>query len=166
MTPPPALPAQRVRWRLATLFGVAGALATLALFPYLVAMMPAKLAATHLPLAVIAALQAVQAGVLCGVLGWIGLRLGEPLELDAPWLRAWVARRPFDPRWRAHWFAAALLGVAAALLVIALMRVAPLAEATSTTPPAGWAWRGLLASFYGGIVEEIECRLFLMTLIA
>ena len=28
---------------------------------------------------------------------------------------------------------------------------------------AGWAWRGLLASFYGGIVEEVQSRLLLVS---
>jgi hypothetical protein len=36
--------------KLALLFGVAGILATLALMPYLVAIMPLKLAATRVPL--------------------------------------------------------------------------------------------------------------------
>lgn len=166
MTPPPALPLQRVRWRLATLFGVVGALASLALFPYLAAMMPAQLAAAPLPLPALAALQALRDGILCGVLGWIGLRLGEPMQLDAPWLRAWMARQPRDPRWRAHWATAALLGVGAALLVLGLLQLAPSGHAPAATSASGWAWRGLLASFYGGAVEEIECRLFLMTLIA
>ena len=30
---------------------------------------------------------------------------------------------------------------------------------------AGWAWRGLLASLYGGIVEEVEYRLLLVSLL-
>lgn len=166
MTPPPALPSQRVRWRLATLFGVAGALATLALFPYLAALMPAKLAAIPLPLPALAALQALQAGILCGVLGWIGLRLGEAIRLDAPWLRAWLARQPRDPRWQAHWAAAALLGIGTALLVLGLLQLSSFDHAPTVTSARGWAWRGLLASFYGGVVEEIICRLFLLTLIA
>lgn len=166
MTPPPSLPSQRVRWRLATLFGIAGVLATLALFPYLAATMPTKLATAPVPLPALAALLALQAGVLCGVLGWIGLWLGEAVSLDAPWLRAWVSRQPRDPRWRAHWATAALIGIGAALLVLGLLQLTAAGHAASATSAHGWAWRGLLASFYGGAVEEIECRLFLMTLIA
>ena len=43
------------------------------------------------------AAQALQAGVLCWLLGWLGLFLGARHGLDAPWLRAWVYRRPRDP---------------------------------------------------------------------
>ncbi|MGP1667480.1 MAG: CPBP family glutamic-type intramembrane protease [Rhodanobacter sp.] len=29
-----------------------------------------------------------------------------------------------------------------------------------------WRWRGVLASFYGGVVEEIPCRLLLVSAFA
>jgi membrane protease YdiL (CAAX protease family) len=69
-----------------------------------------------------------------------------------------------------------LIGVVAALLIVGLelalfqpMLVQEFGEAAdalvlSGTQPA--AWKGFLASFYGGIVEEILLRLFLMSLLA
>lgn len=164
MTPPPVLPVQRTNLRLALLFAIAALLATLALFPYLLAMMPAHLAALKLPLPWVIALQSVQAAVLCGVLGWIGLTLGMRHGLDAPWLRAWLEHRAVEPRWRARWGYALALGALSALLVLALMHLAASAHPAPHTTPTGWAWRGLLASFYGGVVEEVECRLFLVGL--
>ena len=90
--------------KLALLFGVAGILATLALMPYLVVMMPLKLAATRVPLWVLLPAQALQAGVLCWALGWLGLFLGARFGLDAPWLRAWVYHQPRrDPSRQARW---------------------------------------------------------------
>jgi len=143
--------------KLAVLLGIAGALATLALMPYLLALVPVQLAALHWPLPAIALTQMGATGVLCWLLGWAGLRLGAPYGLDAPWLRAWVYRQPRDPARRGRWGLAALLGVLAALGVIGLSLLGPQPARTETTIAA---WRGVLALCYGGIVEEVLCRLF------
>lgn len=159
---PPVPAARRPHLKLAVLLGAAGMLATLAAMPYLLALLPQKFAALPLPLPVIALAQAVQAGVLCWLLGWLGLSLGAPYGLDAPWLRAWVYRRPRDPARRSRWWLAALLGVLAALLVVGLSALGPQPHAGHAGAALS-AWRGALASFYGGIVEEVECRLLLVS---
>jgi hypothetical protein len=60
--------------------------------------------------------------------------------------------------------AGALVGMSSALLVAAISLLSPHAAAATSTAPIDWAWRGALASFYGGVVEEVECRLFLVSL--
>ena len=161
---PPDLPVRGPHLKLALLLGIAGSLATLALSPYLVALMPLKFAASPVPLWILLPAQALQAGVLCWLLGWLGLLLGARHGLDAPWLRAWVYRLPRDPARRAHWWLAALLGALAALLVIGIQRVGSPWHTVGSGAALGVAWRGALASFYGGIVEETECRLLLVSL--
>ncbi|WEN14427.1 CPBP family intramembrane metalloprotease [Rhodanobacter sp. AS-Z3] len=162
---PPELPVRGPHLKLALLLGVAGALAALALSPYLLAVMPLKFALLPMPLWVALGAQAVQAGLLCWLLGWLGLFLGAHHQLDAPWLRAWVYRQPrpsFRPQ---RWWLAALLGVLVALLIISIDLIASHGPTgTSAHASFGAAWRGGLASFYGGIVEETECRLFLVSL--
>lgn len=162
--PPPALPVQGPHLKLAVLLGVAGLLATMALWPYLLALMPQKFAALPVPLPVVMAAQTAQAGVLCWLLAWLGLTLGAPYGLDAPWLRSWIYRRPRDPGRSARWGLAMLLGALAALLVTGLSLLGPTLPAEHATTSVGWAWRGALASFYGGIAEEIQCRLLLVSL--
>lgn len=162
---PPPLPVRGPHLRIALLLGIAGMLATLALFPYLLALMPQKFAVLPLPLPLVVAAQVVQAGVLCWLLGWLGLTLGAPHGLDAPWLRAWVYRRPHDPNRCARWGLAVLLGVLVAVLVAGLSVLGPSLSPPRDTTPAGWAWRGALASFYGGVVEETELRLLLVSLL-
>jgi hypothetical protein len=54
--------------------------------------------------------------------------------------------------------------MSSALLVAAISLLSPHAAAATSTAPIDWAWRGALASFYGGVVEEVECRLFLVSL--
>jgi hypothetical protein len=149
--------------KLALLLGMAGMLVTLGLMPYLMALMPQKFAHLPVSLPVVIAGQTVQAGLLCWLAAWLGLYLGAPYGLDAPWLRAWIERRPAPPRSR--WGLAILLGVIAGLLVAGLS----LLGAHEATPHGGHtfasAWRGFLASFYGGIVEEVECRLLLISVV-
>ena len=119
--------------KLAALFGIAGALATLALMPYLLALVPTQLAALHWPQPALVLTQVGATGVLCWLLGWAGLRLGAPYGLDAPWLRAWVYRQPHDPARRSRWSLAALLGVLAALGVSGLSLLGPQPAHTETT---------------------------------
>lgn len=158
----PALPATGApRLKLAAVLGVAAAIATLALFPYLIVLMP-RLTRLPIPVPLLAILQSLQAGLLNGVLAWLGLWLGERYGLSAPWLRAWIYREA-PPQARGKWLMAVWLGVASAIAVLALNwhgRVhAPAAQLLDQ------AWRGALASFYGGIAEETLCRLFLMSLL-
>lgn len=161
---PPGTPVRGPHLKLALLLGAAGILAALALSPYLMALMPLKFAALPMPLWAALAAQALQAGVLCWLLGWLGLFLGARHGLDAPWLRAWVYRRPRDPARRARWWLAALLGVLAALLVIGIQRAGSPWHGIDPGAALDSAWRGALASLYGGIVEETECRLLLVSL--
>lgn len=164
-TRPPVLPVHGPHLKLALLLGAAGMLATLALWPYLLVLMPETFAKLPVPLYVVVVAQTLQAGVLCWLLGWLGLFLGAPHGLDAPWLRAWIYRRERDPARRSHWWMAAALGTASAMLVTVLSTLGPALSADHAATATGWAWRGLLASFYGGIVEEVECRLLLVSLI-
>lgn len=161
----PAVPAlSRPRLKLAIVLGVASSAAALALFPYLVAAMPRLIARVPMRLPALMALQAVQSATLGTVLGWLGLWLGERHGLGAPWLRAWIYREPSPPR-PGKWLAAALLGAVAGLIVVAATLHDPGTAQASTVTSLDLAWRGALASFYGGIAEEIQCRLFMMSLL-
>ena len=141
--------------------------------PYVTAVTGAPLRLRGLPLVIAVPLAGVQSMVLVFVLAWAGLRLGAPVGLDAPFLRAWTERRALvQPP---HWARAALAGVAAGVAIVALDAwlfnrllspgtVAAMRAAAQSHHAA--RWQGALASFYGGIVEEVELRLFLMSALA
>jgi hypothetical protein len=165
----PARP--RAPWKpdcaLAAVLAACAALATFALFPYLFDTMPGLRAKIHAPMAVFIATQCAQAAVLVGVLALLGLRMAPRARLELPWLRALLARRavPTFP-----WRLAVGAGLAAgALVIVASLLIDPHLPAPlhpgAATAAATSAWHGLLASFYGGIVEEVELRLFAMTLL-
>lgn len=154
--------------KLAGLLGLLGALATAALFPYLLLVIPEALAKLDIPLWIAIPVQATQAGLLLTLLSLCGLRMGHRVGLGVPWLRAKLfggnsARQP--------WMPALLLGMSAGLMILALDPLfAPHMPATirPQAPTAGHAsaLAGFLASFYGGIAEELQLRLFAMTLLA
>lgn len=163
---PDESPPLREDLKLALAWGSLGALATAAVFPYLLEIMPAALAKTRLPLPLLVLVQSMQAGLLLTVLSLIGLRLGHRVNLGSPWLRALITRRALP---KFPWLLAISCGLAAGLAVIGLsLLIDPYLPATlhaNATMPGASALNGFLASFYGGIGEELQLRLFLMTLI-
>lgn len=155
--------------RLAVVLGLAGTAAVLLVFPYIFAFMPGLLAdlrAASIPPAAMIAAQVAQTAVLLPLLAWIGLRLGHPLGLDAPWLRAKVYGGPARLD-RSSLKLAVVLGLAAGVVILAVDAVLKphLPPPLSPTPPQVERWRGFLGSFYGGVTEELYVRLFLMSLI-
>jgi len=154
--------------RLTVFWTVLGALATLAVLPYSLELNPDLLAQTPLPLPALALLQVLQSGIMLLIGSYVGLRLGASIGLDSPIARAIVYRRP-RPRLSPRTIAAAIAtGCASGLVVIGLdLLFQPhLPPFTSGQAPNIARWKGLLASFYGAITEELLVRLFLMTLIA
>ncbi len=163
-----ASPPQR---RIAVVLGIAGTIATALLFPYVLALQPGSLAsasaAMHVPAWAVVVAQSLQNGVLCFLLAWAGLKLGAPLGLGAPWLGAMLygRARPASSAWQQ----AALLGAGAGLLVLGAITLfgAPIEDPSKKLHASlGFALRGLLAAPYGGIVEEVQLRVFAMGLIA
>lgn len=165
-----ARPTLQVDAKVAAVWGLLCGLAAIAVLPYLMALMPGKFAQVGLPIPLLAALQGVQATVLLGLMAFAGLRMGRRVDLGSPWLQSWLGhgrtgtRRPLDA------LHAIALGVGAALLVVALSLLLdpllprmlhPPAQSPATTS----ALNGLLASLYGGIAEEVQLRLFVMTLL-
>lgn len=160
-----ALPDAPRHWRVAALLGLAAAASVPLLMPYLLALMPQLRAQVALPLPLFVAAQTAQVGVLLFVAAWFGLRVGYRFGLDAPVMRRLTSDRQHARRAGAWAFAIAL-GIGVAIVSIslgaALHAVAPATAARHAAPPA-W-WQGLLASFYGGITEEVLSRLFLVSL--
>src|SRR5438045_2998327 len=166
MTRDSATPRRYADFRCALVLGLAGALSVLAVLPYALALLPPETLAKIPPKPVLYAAQTLQGAVMFTLMAWAGLTVGRRIGLGAPWLASVVAGapRPADP------FPARLVGLAAigACLLVLLMQSA--AQAWLPPAPAGVPTpspaQGFLASFYGGIGEELQLRLFLMTLLA
>ena len=122
------------------------------------------------------ALATLQSAMMFGLAIGIGLLLANSIGLGLPILEAALRREPTGKAIRDMLPISILLGVAAGLLIIVLesfvfqpamaAALGDKADALAVAATQAGPWRGFLASFYGGINEEILLRLFFMTLLA
>lgn len=152
--------------RLTIFWTVLGVLGTLAVMPYLFELTPALLTQIPVPLPQFLLLQAIQSAILLSICTYVGLRLGSSVGLDSPLARAFVNGHQVNVVTNKV-VIAAIGGLLVGGLIIALdMLWQPfLPTPHQASLPEVTTWKSLLASFYGGITEELLNRLFLMTLI-
>ena len=105
----------------------------------------------------------------------IGLYAAARIGLGLPFLEGWLQKQPVRDRFPGIARQSILSGVVAALVIIALATLVfgPFLQAELSAtgivipeerrPPG---WQGFLASFYRGITEEVQMRLFVMSLLA
>jgi len=158
-------------WREFLILWAAGVWGVIAVLPYtltLQAPLIEQMPTLPMPLAVVIVVQIVQNAVLVAIAVGLGLLLATRIGLGAPLLEARLAGEAVGQRLRALLVPSVLAGAAAGIAIIVLDLLVfasgmPAATLTGEHPPA---WQGFLASFYGGITEELLMRLFLMSLLA
>lgn len=163
-------------WRLFFLLWIASVIGIILVLPYGLAMIPASLSSRLPPLHVLVPLQVAQGAIFLGLLTLAGLFFANRIGLSAPILEAWIEGQGIRTRLNSIFVPSVLIGVLGTLLILALelavfqpaIRHQNPTSASALSlwiqPPA--AWKGLLASFYGGIDEEIQLRLFALSLLA
>jgi hypothetical protein len=158
------------RWRTFGVLLVASLGGVLAVIPYQFALAPPRLPEGSPPLAVLVLLSLAQSAVLMSLAIAAGLWLGPRVGLGAPDLRDLLLQLPGAwTRISRRLGVAAVSGALAGVLVLALeiavfaprLPIDIGAERGGAISP----WLGFLASFYGGIDEEVLLRLGLMTLL-
>jgi hypothetical protein len=156
-------------WKVWLLIWGLGALGALAVIPYLMDALgePIRQAAEKSGLSVTAVLaaQTAQGIVLLGICSRIGIWAARRSGLTLPIFDALASRRPVPWHGRAAAIStmAGLFGGAIVVLLDVFVFAPAQQVALAGSTPA--AWEGLLASFYGGISEEIFLRLFLLSLL-
>jgi membrane protease YdiL (CAAX protease family) len=128
----------------------------MAVIPYAMALSPGLPARLHVPLPVFLAMQFVQALMLFTLLSWAGLRLAHAIGLASSTPGRVTGLKNTI-------FIGCLTGFV--LLVLGKLSESLMPAATAGAVPDIALWKRLLASFYGGIAEELICRLFLMSLL-
>jgi hypothetical protein len=176
MSDEPPLPAPF--WRLATTLWLASLAGAVLVLPYVLTLQQAAVSAavarTHMSGAQLLLISTAQTAVLLLIAVFAGLWASRRLGLAIPLVSAWLTRQPLprDAGRTLLWAFAIGLAVGAILilldsLVFAHMpSVAGLVKSTPGSDARPSAWQGLLASFYGGIDEEILLRLGLMSVLA
>jgi membrane protease YdiL (CAAX protease family) len=168
-----------LNWRILIILVVAILVSVILVTPYSLSLQANTLATAKLPLplALLLPIQWLETTVLYGIVAAIGLFIAGRIGLGLPFLESWLAGKPDWARVRKFVVPAILAGVLASVAIIALDAgvFAPRLsaelgqsglqgqQASALTPPV---WAGFLASFYGGITEEILLRLFMLSLFA
>jgi hypothetical protein len=146
--------------------------------PYILSLKADSLKTTHLPmpLEILLPLELFVVTFVLGIFAAIGLSVAGRFGLGLPLLESWLTGKPGWNLLRKFILPAIITGliIGVAILLFTQYVFTPKLEAVSKqlglnipslfnlTPPA---WQGFLASFYGGIVEEILMRLFVLSLL-
>jgi len=121
-----------------------------------------------IPLPLLVLIGVAQNLLLLGVVIGTGLLLGKKIGLGAPLLERWLYHEESPVRAADSFKASAPVGIAVGVIVtLIILSVAPhmpgLPFVRAAQAPI---WKRVLACFYGGLVEEILTRLFLLSLFA
>lgn len=170
---PTPVPGKPPFFRQAAVLWTAGVIGTVAVTPYLTELLSEEFAKaevkTGLGLVALTGIFILQTAVLLGVTVGVGLWAARKVGLRAPVSEALVQHQPVGPVVKQFAILSVVVGTATGFVVILLdlLVFQPLlkgAELPKLTEPA--LWKGALASLYGGIVEELLCRLFLLSVLA
>lgn len=165
-------------WKVFFIVWIAAVFGVIAITPYSLTLQSGTLQNVNLPipLPLLLVIQIAQNAVMFGVLTALGLFFANRIGLGLPILEARLNGESVGDKVRAILPLSIGVGVVASLLIIglelvlfqpALLReVGDLANNLSGETAKPPAWQGFLASFYGGITEEVLLRLFVMSLIA
>jgi membrane protease YdiL (CAAX protease family) len=165
-----------INWKVFFILWIASILSIVAILPYSLSLQSGLLQNLELPipLSVAITIQVLQSAVMFGVLIFAGMFFASRSGLGTPILDAVTRSERVADRVRTILPLSIILGVIGTLVILTLeffyFQPAMLKEIgetannlnLQTSQPA--AWKGLLASFYGGIAEEILLRLFVMSL--
>jgi hypothetical protein len=173
---PSGLARRSYDWRLLGILVAAILVSVILVTPYALAIQAntLKTAKLPLPLPLLVPIQWVGTTVLYGIIAAIGLAVAGRIGLGLPFLESWLAGKPDWAHLRKFVWPAVIAGALGGIAVVVLekgmfaprllaeFRQLGLKEPHIAVP----AWAGLLASFYGGITEEILLRLFVLSLLA
>jgi len=164
-------------WKIFFILLAASIVGVLAVIPYSLAVQGSKLSELNLPIPtwLLISLQVLQNAVMFAVVIAIGLLAANRVGLGLPVLEARLQGESVGQKIKIFLLPSILLGIIGSVLVILLdtlffspLLMAELGEKAASLnqdalQPA--AWKGFLASFYGGINEEILLRLGLMSIL-
>ncbi len=167
-----------INWKVFVILLTAAIIATLSVLPYAMEVQSSAIDLTKLgiPLPALIAIQTVQNAIILAIAIFAGLFFAGRVGLTTPILDSVTRGESVADKVRAILPLSILLGIVSTLVVLGLeffyFQPAMMKELGDTAntlnlqtgQPA--AWKGLLASFYGGIAEEIQLRLFVMSLLA
>ena len=150
-----------INWKMFFILLIACIISSLLVIPYSLALVSSEVKVT--PINIL--LSAVQNLVLFSAVIFFGLFLSQKAGMGMPILQGVLEGKNQSKALKSLTLPSIGLGIAAGLLIVLLSipfnRLIP--EFQNMSQPIS-PWKALLASFYGGIAEEVLLRLFLVSL--
>lgn len=165
----PTSTAKPFPWRVFWILFAGGMLAIVAIIPLAIEMVNSMLPAMEppaVPFPILAVIGAVQNLALLALMIWGGLKLSRKLGLGTPLIESALSGKPANVREAlvpALWTGIVIGGVLLCLLLLLVPQMPNLPFVLVAGLPI---WKRFLICFYGGIYEELLCRLFLLSLFA
>lgn len=157
-----------INWKLFSFLLVISVLWIIACLPYSFAMAHEAIAKSPLPFPALVVVAIIQSAILFAIVLFIWLLLAPKINLGLPILENWLDKKPIniDVKSLAKTSILLWLGSWVAIILADLFFTKLWVKISLWTGQMPPFWMGFLASFYGGICEEILLRLFFMTLLA
>lgn len=155
-------------WREFFWLWIAGVIGVIAIIPYSLTFEAPRLIEAPVSLVVLIPLQVIQSAILIAIAVGLGLLLAPRAGLGWPLIEAWLSGEKTGERLKAVIPLSVIGGIVVSLIIIGLdvWAFAPRVPEILTQKSPAPIWEGFLASFYGGITEELLDRLFLFSLFA
>ncbi len=154
-----------IDWKLYFVLWGASVFSILAILPYVTTLQADVLQTLTIPLPLALLASVLQGAVLIAIVLLIGLPLSERLGFEIPILKNLLSKQKIEVDVARIVQRSILFGFASGIAIIlldVLFRSQGVDVMNQVSVPA---WQGFLASFYGGISEEILLRLFFMTFV-
>ena len=155
-----------INWKLFFILLAACVIASVLVIPYSLALTSNETAITPL----IMFLSIAQSLVMFAIAVFLGLLLSPRIGMGLPLLEGALEGKSPPKNLKSLLLLSVGLGILAGILIVALSipfdKLIPELRELQLTDTSIPAWKALLASFYGGIAEEVLLRLFIVSLFA
>lgn len=154
-----------INWKIFSFLFAASLVSVACVFPYVLTVQGAIIKKLPVPVLTLFFAQIVQCAILFAITIFLGLFFTKKIGFHLPFLEAIFANGNYKKILKDIAGRSVALGIAVAVAIYAADYLFSIGGArVSTHAPLAPVWQTLLAAFYGGIVEEVLLRLFLMTL--
>lgn len=154
-----------INWKIFFILLSSSLFSVVCVFPYIISVQGELLNKIGLSIQTIFLDQFIQSTIVFSIAIFIGLLLAKKVGFDLPLLESLVEKRKYKKNLKNILNKSIFFGIVVAIILYGLdILFTDLGVGITTHQNLAPIWQTLLASFYGGITEEILMRLFLMTL--
>ena len=150
----------KTRTKLFFILLIASIIAVVLALPYIITVQGDVLKQAGVSIQLLVIIAIIQGAIFAAVAIILGLILAEKVGFKLPLLTAWLERKKI--KYSKTLTLSIVLGIIVGVIILVLDRFVFLSIVSLNVA----VWQGFLASFYGGIVEELIMRLFLVSLFA